>query len=95
MENIRKELKMKYSSVYPNMVKLYDIVSMLVTQMIDVERANLGRTWMDSTKVQRQRFETLNGRLRLWHGRGRKDNQVIQQAYKIWLNDKNRRMSHN
>ena len=70
------------------MVKLYDIV-------IDVERVNSGRTWMDSTKVQRQKFETLNGRLRLWHGRGRKDNQVIQQAYKIWLNDKNRRMSHN
>ena len=51
--------------------------------MIDVERLNSCRTWMDSTKAQRQKFETLSGRLRLWHDRGRKDNQVIQQAYKI------------
>ena len=65
--------------------------------MIDVERVNSTRMWMDNDKAQRQKFETLiilNGRLRLWHWRGRNDSQVIEIAYNKWINGKDRRMSY-
>ena len=94
MESIRRELKSNYVLSYPNMIELYDRISMIVTQMIDVERVNSGRTWLDHNKVQRQTFDTLNGRLRLRHGCGRNDDEVIQYAYNNWINSKKRRMSY-
>ena len=65
---------------------------MVVTQMIDVQRVNSGRTWLDNDKAERQKFETLNGRQRLQNGRGRNDSQVIEIAYKKWINGKDRRI---
>ena len=52
--------------------------------MINVEKLNSAGTWMDD-KVQRALFETLNCRLRVWHGKGRNDKQVIQRAYSSWI----------
>ena len=54
----------------------------------------MSRSWMDDDKTQRALFETLNGRLRLRHGKGRNDKQVIQRAYESWIMKKQRRMSH-
>ena len=48
--------------------------------MISVEKLNSARTWMDDDKIQLAAFETLNYRLRVWHGKGRNDKQVIQRA---------------
>ena len=39
MESVRRELKMNHiSTTYPNMIELYEITSMVVTHMVDVER---------------------------------------------------------
>ena len=65
-----------------NMVELYDTLSMIVTQMIDVEMVNSGRAWMDNNKAQRQKFETLNDRLRLWQRCGSSDDQVMERHTK-------------
>ena len=90
----KKELKTKHKSEYPIIIEMYDIITMIVTQMINVERLNSARTLMDDDKTQRASFGTLNGRLRLWHGKGKNDKQVIQRAYKSWIMKKQRRMSH-
>ena len=76
-------------------LELYDTITITAGQMIDVERTNSGRTWMDSDKTQAADFETLNGRLRLWHGLGRDDEKVIKLAFNNWLTkDKERRRSY-
>ena len=94
IESIRKHLKNNYSTTYPNMIELYDRISMIVTQMIVCERLNSARTWMDDDKTQNAKFKTLNGRLRLWHGKGRNDRKVIRQAYESWMKSANRRNSY-
>ena len=42
---------------------MYDVITMIVTQMISVEGLNSAPSWMSDDKTQRTSFETVNGRL--------------------------------
>ena len=74
VKDVRKELKSRYKSEYVNVIEMYDIITMIVTQMIHVERLNSAQSWMDD-KTQRSSFENLNGSLGLWHGEERNDKE--------------------
>ena len=74
MKAVRKELKSRHKSEYPSIIEMYDIITMIVTQRINVERLNSARAWIDD-KTQRASCENLNDSLGLWHGKERTDTE--------------------
>ena len=49
MKDVRKELKSTHKSEfeYPRIIEMYDIITTIVTQMINVERLNSAQSCMD------------------------------------------------
>ena len=74
MKDVRKELKSRHKSEYPSIIGMYDIIIIIVTQMINVARLNSAPTWMDD-KTQGASFENLNDSLGLWHDKERNDKE--------------------
>ena len=55
----KRNVKTKDAPQYPKIVEMYDIITMIATQMIDGERLNPAQTWMSDDKAQSASFETL------------------------------------
>ena len=65
---------------------MYDIITMIVKQMINVERLTSARSWVYDDKTQRALLENLNGRLRLWQDKERNDDLINFWIFCLFIN---------